>query len=667
MTDLMLPATQYTGLEPKPPHLNDDALVRATSLHSAEILASTTWKVLAPLMAAQPTMRLWNPGVRFNEIADLTKALPAKPAAVPVFWMNRTRLLALDLDAKHYGRQAVLQDLAGLQALLDDCGAATVVDVSASGGAHVLIPLEIAVTKDELIPLLAALAIRYRTLDLSPMQNDSGSGCITVPGSRCREGGFRVLVGSLARAGDAFRRPNPPSVLHRLGAEIGADEVLVDSGPSGCAHAEHPTAADAVFSGTGVHRRLVDDFHLTSDIPVAVEAFACKGTIPSDGRWPSPSEARQSVLYHAAGRGSSLADMQRRIARGGQWEHGLGAAYRRYKHARAIHKALARDWDKACNLHLARCRSFHASTHKTLHTGVVLDSAPHKLWLTHAIRWCDTALRGEPRRWSAAAVLQSLAVHGVRAGATVNGTVVVAVGVRALSLASGLLSKETVAAVLQMLRECPGSPVLHVQESNGVLPDGYALVTPDVVDPDPGGSGRPELVEVHDAWSVVGAHHRRVYELLESVGSASARDLAVVARMSVSATYETLAELCRRGLVVKRADGYMLGENTLDEIGRQWRVSEERERRIETYGKERRQWKEFLGGRRRVPVVEVVVQAEEAQPMVECVLSVQDERDYENAVMANGPPVRFDEVPVAPMARGLRKHRRWWWTDSNPW
>ncbi len=666
MTDLMLPATQDAGLEPKSTRAIEDALVRTANLHSAEVLASTTWKVLAPLMAAQPTMRLWNPGVRFNETADLTKSLPAKPAAVPVFWMNRTRLVALDLDAKHYGRQAVLDDLAGLQALLHDCAATVVVDLSASGGAHVLIPLEIAVTKDELIPLLAALAIRYRTLDLSPMQNDSGAGCITVPGSRCREGGFRVLVGSLARAGEAFRRPNPASVLQRLSAEIGADEILVAADPSDPAH--HPDADDVggVFCGSGPNRRLVEDFHLTSGIPPAIEAFAVDASMASDRRWSSPSEARQSVLYHAVGRGLSLIDVQRRMTRGGQWEHGLGSAYRRYKHDRALLKALTRDWNKACSLHISRCRSFHGDTHKTLHTGVPLASPAHELWLHHALRWCDSALRGEPRRWSAAAVLQSLAVHGARAGELVNGTPVVSVGVRALSLASGLLSKETVAAALQMLRECPGSPVLHVQEANGVLPDGYALVTPDVLDPDPGRPGRPKLVEVHDAWWVVGGHHRRVYELLDSSGAARARDLATAARISVSAAYESLAELCRRGLVTKRGDRYMLGETTLDDIARQWRVSEERRRRVETYRAERRQWREFLGGRRQVPVVQAA-KREWSEPVMECVLSAQDQRDYENAVMANGPPVRFDELPVAPLARGLRRHRRWWWTDSNPW
>lgn len=660
MTGLMLPATQKAGRKPKSArHTVIPAAVGAPDLHSAELLASATWKVLAPLMAARPTMRLWNPGVRFNEAADLTKALPDKPAAVPLFRRNRTRLIALDLDAKQFGAQAVADDLAALRTLLRDCDATVVVDRSTSGGAHVLIPLQTAVTKDELVGLLAALAMRYRTLDLKPMQNDSAFGCITVPGSRCRDGGFRVLVGSLGAAGQAFRRRNAAGVLERISAELGGPELLVDLAADGVAGGPDSGDADSYLVGVGRHRRLRDEFTLGAPVPTVVEAFAAEGSMPRDGRWPSASEARQSVLYHAVGRGLSLADVQQRMARGARWQRGMGAAYARYRHERTWVSALERDWAKALALHVARCRSFHGRTHKTEHTGGALRSPAHALWLAHAVRWCDTTLRGAPGRWSVAAVLQALAVHGVRSGERVNGTETVAVGVRALSLASGLLSKETVAVGLQLLREWPGSPVLQVQETDGTRPDGYALVTPDVVDVDPGGPGRPRLAEVHDAWWVLGVAHRRIYEMLEDAGRAGARDLAVASRMSLSAAYESLAELCRRGLVRRCRTGYALGERTLDDVARDWRVEEERRRRIESYRRERKQWREFLKGRHAIPVVEVCA-AGWAEPVMDVVLSVFDERDYENAVMAHGPPTSFDELPVARLARGARRHRQWW-------
>lgn len=646
MTDLMLPAIQIAGLDPIPEPSNA-ALALAPDLHHNEHLATITWKTLAPLMAAQPTMRLWNPGVRFNESTDLTKALPAKPAAVPIFWMNRTRLLALDLDAKRWGAAAVLEDLVGLRALLKECGAHIVVDFSVSGGAHILIPLQIAVTRVEIEPLLQALAARYKTLDLLPMQGDTGFGCITVPGSRCREGGFRVLEGSLAAAGEAFRVPNPPEVLHRLAGDLGADPVVPDVASSSVEDVDHAV----FFHGEGVNRRLRDTYHLQVQMPKAISKFAETGQLPKGGRWQSPSEARQSVLYYAMGSGLSLGDVINLMAPGAPWAQGLPTAYSRYKYSRAIHKALQYDWDKAFRHHLQRCRIFHARTHKTLHTGVLLSSAPHQTWLAHAIWWCDTTLRSEPGRWSAAAVLQALAVGSVLAGEVVNGTPTVAVGVRSLSLATGLLSKETVAAGLRMLREYPGAPVLLIQEGNWLIPDGYALVTPDAVDPAPDAADRPQLRAVHDAWWVIGAHHRRVFESIEASGPLRAADLVAAARMSPSAVYDSLAELCRRGLLQKQGSLYAVGATSLDDIAEQWRVADERARRIERHRAERAEWKSFVEGSGQAlpPVPEQVPEQENEMDLV---LSPWDEADYLKSVMADGPPVTREE------AYRMRGHRR---------
>lgn len=646
MTDLMLPATQMAGLDPIP-EPSHAALALAADLHQNEQLATITWKTLAPLMAAQPTMRLWNPGVRFNEPADLTKALPAKPAAVPIFWMNRTRLLALDLDAKRWGAAAVLEDLAGLRALLKDCGAHIVVDLSVSGGAHILIPLQIAVTRAEIEPLLRALAARYKTLDLLPMQGDTGFGCITVPGSRCREGGFRVLQGSLAAAGEAFRVPNPPEVLHRLAGDLGADLAVTDVASSSVQDVD-PTV---FFHGEGAHRRLRDTYHLRGQMPKAVSQFAETGQLPKGGRWQSPSEARQSVLYYAMGSGLALGDVIKLMAPGAPWARGIPTAYSRYKYSRAIRKALQDDWDKAFRHHLARCRVFHARTHKTLHTGVLLSSPQHQTWLAHAIWWCDTTLRCEPGRWSAAAVLQAMAVASLRAGEVVNGTPTVAVGVRSLSLATGLLSKETVAAGLRMLREHPGAPVLLIQEGSWLIPDGYALVTPDVIDPNPHAADRPQLRAVHDAWWVIGAHHRRVYESIQALGPLRAADIAAGARMSLSAVYDSLAELCRRGLLEKQGSLYAVGATSLDEIAEQWRVADERARRIEQHRAERAQWKSFVEGSRQV-LPPAPVQIPEQENEIDLVLSPWDEADYLKSVMADGPPVTREE---AYQLRGRRR------------
>lgn len=661
MTELMICATQNTGIKPIAERPNRVALTLAPNLEYNESLAAITWKTLAPLMAAQPTMRLWNPGVRFNESADLTKPLPDKPAAVPIFWMNRTLLLALDLDATKWGKVAVQDDLEALLALLKDCGAKAVADVSVSGGAHILVPLQRAVTRTEIDPIMAALAARFPTLDVKPMQGDSGYGCITVPGSRCKEGGFRVLRGSLAAATEVFRLPNPPEVLHCLAAEIGAQAPVVAAPVLD----EVPADVSMFFEGEGARRRLRDTYQLTGELPTVVSRFACTGKLAADGRWDSASEARLAVLYHAMGRGMCLAEVGELITGRGMWSRGLGRAFSRYKYDQVIVKALKKDWDKAFHRHIQRCRSFHARTHKTLHTGVPAHSPEHALWLADAIWWCDTTLRSEPRRWTAAAVLQAMAVDGVRAGEVVNGTPTVAVGVRSLSLATGLLSKETVASGLQFLREYPGSPVLLIQEGSWLIPDGYALVTPDTRDPQPDGVGRPQLVDVHDAWWVIGQHHRRVYELVETLGQARAAELSELARMSTSSVYDSLGELCRRGLLVRHAGEYCLGDISLDDVAELWRVPEERQRRIDTYRTERREWKSFVDGFQAVRVNEPALIPLQVI-VADVVLSPEDERDYVNSVMSTGPPVDIEEI-----------HRYWrpspsdpkrrWWTDAHSW
>lgn len=663
MTDLMLPATQDAGLEPISPRSNTIALTLAPDLHLSEALATATWKMTAPLMAAQSTMRLWNPVVRFNESTALTKALPDKPAAVPLFWRARTRLIALDLDSKHFGTRAVIEDLESILALLKDCGIAAVADTSVSGGAHVLIPLQIAMTLPELEPLLAALAARYRTLDLKPMQNDTEFGCITVPGSRCREGGFRVLRGSMAAAGEAFRLRNGPEAIARLAADLGAIPIVIDQ-----THPADHTSPTGIFTGEGAYRRLHPQFRMRGPIPDHVEAFAREGALAADGRWPSPSEARQSVLVHAMGRGLSLVEVAQLTAHGQTWHDGLGGAYRRYKYDQTAQRALKRDWDKAFKWHLARATSFLGNTHKTHHTGVLLSSPQHSAWLRASVHWDDASLRSHGRRWAVAAVLQALAVLGAQQGTVKNGTPVVAVGVRALSLAAGLMSKETVAETLQFLRDTPGSPVLHSKKTSGAAPDEYALVVPDVVCPDPDAPGCPQLIEVHMSWWIVGLGHRRIYETVVQNGGGQVDDIAAVAKVSKTAAYASVAELCRVGLLTRTSGGTELGEKDLDQIAVEQRLGEVRAERISAYRSQRKDWHEWLHGNRMVPVVELEpVLAEAEQIILDVVLTAADEEDWLKSVMANGPPALPEEQPVSALPRGARRHRRWWWTDINPW
>ena len=61
--------------------------------------------------------------------------------------------------------------------------------------------------------LLRLLEARLPSLDKTPMTNPA-TGCITVPGSPCREGGYRILDGDLRSAVDAFTRGRYPKAPH---------------------------------------------------------------------------------------------------------------------------------------------------------------------------------------------------------------------------------------------------------------------------------------------------------------------------------------------------------------------------------------------------------------------------------------------------------------------
>jgi hypothetical protein len=598
--------------------------------------AAATWKSLAPLMAARPTMRLWSQADGFDQVQPLTRRLPERPAAVPLYSRGRTRLLAIDLDAKKHGANAVRDDRDRILSWIRECGGAAVVDTSTSGGAHILIPLDVAATVDELRPLLTTLAARCPTLDATPMLN-AVTGCITVPGSACREGGHRRLAGPLAAAQRSFEQRNGPAFLGILSLHLAALPPVPAIGHQ----ASSSELGGDVFEGDGEHRRLHPRHQLHTQIPVVVAEFARTGAMPADRRWPSRSEARQSVLTHALWRGATLFEVRELTTPGQAWALGLGASYNRYGHHR--HTALHRDWISAQRWLAASIRRFQAATHKKQHTGGAVAAPPsHRLWLAHAIWWCDTSFRSLPQRWAVAAVLQALAISAVRAGELVNGVPVVAVGGRSLSIAAGLLSESTVWAVLRMLRDTPGAPILLVAKGAGLNADRYGLTTPDLRDPYPDELGRPAVTDVHDAWSVIGLQHRRVYEAIANTGLDNAGELAAAARMSASSTYNSLAELARIGLICRRAGVITLGDTTLDDIATQHRVAEVRSSRITVHRAARMQWQTWLATRRIRPTEPAAtITAAVIVPHVVLAFDAINQADYLTSVMATGPPAAW--------------------------
>jgi len=251
-----------------------------------------------------------------------------------------------------------------------------------------------------------------------------------------------------------------------------------------------------------------------------------------------------------------------------------------------------------------------------------------------------------------AAVLQALAITAARNVSSGADELRVAVGGRSLSLAAGLLSESTVWAVLRLLRDLDGSPVGLVVKGVGTEADTYALVTPDVVDPDPDAAGRPAVDVVHDAWSVLGSQHRRVYETIAEQGIEGIADIANNARVSISSAYDAVAELCRVGLLSRGRGWVRPGETTLDEIAARHGLGRSRSLRVTLYRAARQRWRQWLADR----PLKAALATEQRQggrsihTFVDAALSAADYTDYLTAVVMEGPPAGGTECDVSDMS-----------------
>lgn len=628
MTAAMLHCTQNQELLPPDPMI--ECGNRFTELSYDITLATDCWTLFATRMAARRSMRLWVADTKqFKGTGQIAARVPDVAAAVPLYSRRgRSRLLVFDLDFKADDPGAAEADYRRIMGWLNECGGRAVVDRSASGGIHILVPLQVAVTVDDVRALLYALATLCPTLDKTPMLNDR-TGAISVPGSRCREGGFRVLVGEVSDALAVFEDRNGPDVLAQLTALVMAFMPPAEDG--GC--------PGDLFYGEGDHGRLAPAMCRHDEFPSAISAFAHRAVMPTDKRWKSRSEARLSVLIQAMWRGLTLAQVRARMLPGQPWK-GMASAYDKYAAGRERDRVLRRDWAAAQRWHEQRIAHFHTVTHKQQHTRPSQVRQIHRRWLAHAIWWCDSTLRSDLLRWPVAAVLQALAVSAARAGETIEGEHTVAVGGRSLSLAAGLLSETTVWAVLRMLREMPGSPIRLVEQGGGTSADRYALVRPDVLDPSPDGAGRPVVEGVHEAWSTLGVQHRRIYEAVAALGVEKVTDIASAARVSLSAAYESVAVLCGVGLL-RRGRGWVRpGDTTLDDIAGQHRLDRLRRRRINFYRAARVRWRKWLASRPLELMLRAVrqVATKTGRILITVDLKGAEYDDYLAAVLTEGPP-----------------------------
>lgn len=604
------------------------------------------WKRLARLVTAagRTRMRLWNPDTnKFSDTAKLTERLPKRPAATYLYAKGRTQLLWLDFDSKRGGIAAVEADVATAVSWITQCGGVAVVDRSTSGGAHLMCPLAIgtAATVQEMIQLVRILASRLRTLDITPNTNVE-TGCMTPPGSPCKEGGYRQLLGGLDTAVEAFTTRSSPDMLPRLYMLLGA----LNPSSNAVTTALVPADLTHFTEGHGDEQRIAEPYLRNDDIPPVVLDFATTGAI-SDTRptWHSNHEPRQSVVAHAVARGYSHSTLRQMIEPGGPWHEGLGQAYRRYGDRADL--ALGRDVHKALTWLTTNVLKSSPPRHKSKYTpgGWVKGArGPRDLraWLADALVWADSEFAGRRYRWTVHAVLQTLAFQAYVGGERRSGTWLVSAGGRSLSLASGLLSEDTIWRVLADLREREGAPLLRVRTGVGTEADRYALTSQNSVIADRGRIDRVRIEPVHDAWVIVGHHLRRIYELITCYEMTCKVEIFEAARVPRATGDSMVLDLQVAGLIESTGRGTVgPGPTSLGQIADRELTSIYRQARIERFQRERAAWREWLEARdrqhREIPDTDAAIEDIDIR-IRNLTHDSEDEVTYRESVMTTGPP-----------------------------
>ena len=397
-------------------------------------------------------------------------------------------MLALDLDPARGGRdvhdaavghrhergavcaaevRAQAEALAGLVAR---CGGQVLADVSPSGGRHVFVVFAAALPWLELRDVARALALRFPSVDTSPMSSLGGQ--ISPPGSRHKSGGWRLLSVSLEDAEAVVANPNGPEVWAALLAELAAELRRIERDPACTTSADEAELDDA---GVPWLPRLGGRAALGAQL----EHVARTGRWDRS-RYPGRSEARMAVLGAAASRGWRLAEVQSAIACG-TWK-GLGGLYERRSEPGRLERLLPYEWRKSTGRisQEENVRSWHTSDLSTRPpAGGSAWSAEYGLirqWLTAVL--CAAEDPERVRNWGRRAVAVRLVLLALGQAAMVSGSSTIEFGTRNLALYSAL-SHRTVARVLRMLRDEPDPLTDLVSPRQMARADRYALRIPD--------------------------------------------------------------------------------------------------------------------------------------------------------------------------------------------
>ncbi len=569
--------------------------------NAAADAAQATWRALVPGLAGAPRMRVSRDGGRTyprRHEQVLAARNPGQPVTVPVYdaMAGTGRLLAADFDTSRAADQAtpgeaVAGEAADFAALVARLGGRAITDVSPSGGRHVLVLFAAALPWRELRDLTRALALRYRTLDPTPMAGLGGQ--IRPPGARHKSAGWQLLTMPLEAATAAVAQPCAPRVwqgmLCEFAAELAAAEPVAEPGDA-------PPGAAIDDDGTPWLPRRGGRMPLNASLA----AVARTGTWPR-GRYAGRSEARMAVITAAAASGWRLADVHAELATG-RWP-GLASLYGRAREPRRMARLLPAEWRKSV------ARIAGEKNPRTRHTSDNYSRPPGKgtevdgncleaeygrirMWVTASD--CAIADPHRCRGWGGQAIAVRLVLAAVGQAAMVAGSSVIEFGVRNLALHAGV-SYRTAARALEVLRD-EADPLLDVVSRHRLRrADRYQLRIPDAYAAAAQWRRRRagRIEAIHCAFDTLGGPAALVYAAL-SPAEVRGAEVARAARLSESVTLTALKVLGEYGLAERGSRGWRRGPVTLDAAAAKSGGARRRKEREAAYAEDRRNWQTLI-------------------------------------------------------------------------
>ena len=469
--------------------------------------------------------------------------------------------------------------------LLERLGARYVADLAPSGGRHVYVLFAAALPWLELRDVARALALRFSSVDTSPMSSLGGQ--ISPPGSRHKSGGWRLLAVSLEDAEAVAANPNGPEVWAALLGELAAELRRIELGPACTTSADETELDDAGVPWLP---------RLGGRAPLGTELDQVART----GRWDRThyadrSAARMAVLGAAVARGWRLTEVQSAVACGA-WK-GLAGLYARPSEPGRPERLLPYEWRK-CVVRISGEKNVPIwLTSKETSRPPAPAGGPEpfgfiRQWVTSTD--CAVADPERVKGWGRRAVAVRQLLAAIGQACMVSGSSTIEFGTRNLSLYSGL-SQRTVSRLLAMLYAEPDPLLDVVNRGRMARADRISLRIPDAYMASVRWRRRRagRIDGIHPVFLALGGTAGLVYQAL-GPDEVRGAEVARAARLSASATSAALRVLAEHGLAERGPAGWRRGAVALDDGAAATGAATLQREREARYKQDRESWRARL-------------------------------------------------------------------------